>query len=764
MENQRVYDEFEEIFDAPLGISPEEQDAVRAEIQGIVARCQQVPATAHEEAAWRPKKRGALFLVLVNCVTLSLLGGGLFLFFAPPQGQEENTPGESMGLALKALRGETLDSIGANDQKIAEVSAEIAAIDGELRNLRQSIDRNAREKEADLRGAANREAEAEQIKLIQSDLSGDRIMQEMRLFEERNRARLTEELAAYREQLDIEALGAEIALRQRRETGVQRRAALYGEGARIRENALIKEENLRMELTPRAENGEPEHPATTEIMAITNEWERARRLEDEVTGFFTLAAEQIKAGGMGEAANTLLSARAFINTPLFQYSRYLRRTFYLAALDGLAALVDDRLREAPEAPESPEKPVSPNTGDEAIHRQYAGVMAEMKARYAELERAAAEKDAALAAALEARSRQDTGPGETPEQELRQTIDTLKARNANLQQDLNARDAALKTLRAQSASPQQAGNARDLNALRSQNAGLQQTINTRDAAINTLRAQNAALQQTINAHENRIKELRSQTETLQQSIVNRESALSSLRSQNGILQQSLNARDAAIAELRSQSANSQQTVSSRDSAINTLRAQNTGLQQAVNAHENTIKDLRAQGERLQQLVTNRESALNTLRSENADLQQSLNARDAAIAELRNRGADSQQSLSSRDSAINALRSQNAGLSQRITALEADNSDLRTQTGNLQQIIAGQDNTISDLRTQNSRLNQTLSGKDTTINDLRTQNAGLNQTLAGKDTTINDLRTQNTGLNQTVEQLRQTNEALRRIRGN
>ncbi|MDR2519060.1 MAG: hypothetical protein LBD13_06570 [Spirochaetaceae bacterium] len=771
-EHERLHDEYEDIFDTASGISLDEQQAVRAEIQSIAERCRhlQVSSGGH------PKKRGALFPALANLCALGLLGGAFFLFFPlflPGRSGEraDSAYRAAARLAAKALHTETRDLIGAKDQEIAGLSAEIGAADEELRNLRQSLDQKIRDKEAALRSAANRDAEAEQARLIHSDLSSNRIIEEMRRFEEQKEERLAAELAAYREQLGREAGDTETSLRRQQEARLQKQAASYGERARLIENARIKEENLLMEFggfgeteTPGAVPDEaPGNPVQEELMAMAGERERAQRIEEELSGFCTLLAGHIKAGNLQKAADTLALARTFINTPSFQRLRYLneRRGFYLSVLDGFSALADDRLRGTAPAP-----PVSPDqTGQEALEQQYARIITEMKAQYAELEQAANEKDAAIAA-LEAQSRRaSSNAGGPADQELKQAVNALKMQNASLQQAVNTRDATINTLRAQvSNAPVQSGNSRDINALQTQNASLQQAVNTRDAAINTLRAQNTSLQQAAGAYENRIKELRSQTETLQQSIVNRESALSALRSQNSNLQQSLNARDAVIAELRSQSAASQQTVSSRDSAMNTLRSQNASLLQTVSSHENTIKDLRSQTESLQQAAANRDTTINALRSQNSNLQQSLNARDAAIAELRSQSAASQQAVSSHDSAISALRTQNANLSQSLSALEADNSSLRAQTGSLQQIIAGQDSAINDLRGQNIGLQQSLASRDSAINSLRGQNMGLQQSLTSKDSAINDLRNQNTALNQTVEQLRQTNEALRRIRGN
>ncbi|MDR2485252.1 MAG: hypothetical protein LBD55_07650 [Treponema sp.] len=657
------------MFDTSSGISKEEQRGILSEIEEITTRNRLQPARA--DLTVKAKKRGLVFPVLVNIIALLLLGGGVFLFFLlQQQDARQFQEGDSYtGLTerqlIQTIRRETSDRIAMKDREIADILAKLAEIDLQLQNLQQSVDRRILEKESELRRQIQQETEEERKRLIQEDMSENAVTERIQIFDERQQERLNAELAAFRMQLDEERFALETQLKKLQEEYLQNLALLQGERVQVLEAARIREENLQIQLIEKTnelnalyEQSRHELGSTRdELYRLTEEWERSALIEGELSGFYTGVNQQIRDGRLSQASATLMAMREFLNTPSFQHLRPIqsRKEFYLASIDVLSEIIaGGLLGSAAEALQAPLQTASlPDRSEiEAIHREYANAIADLKTQNEALEQAVAVKDQTIAAFERQNPNQGQAPGNYEE-----TIGTLRTQNTSLQQTVAARESTIGTLR-------------------TQNANLQQTVTARESTIGTLRTQNANLQQTVTN------------------------------------------RDTTINTLRSQNTNLQQTVTSRDSTVNTLRTQNANLQQIVAAHENTIKEFRRQNENLQQTVSLRDTTINTLRVQTASLSQTVSARDAII------------------------------------------NDLRSQTTNLQQATA----TINDLRSQTASLQQTVAAREAAINDLRSQTASLQQTVAAREAAIGDLRTQNTNLSQTADQLRQTNEAIRKLLGN
>ncbi|MDR2534970.1 MAG: hypothetical protein LBD29_02925 [Treponema sp.] len=689
------------VFDPSSGISEAEQKDILSEIDEIAAQNRLQPSSADLQV--KAQKKGLLFPVLVNGIALLLLGGGLFgLFFFHQQETLKFQEGTSyIGLTerqlIQEIRKETSAQISVKDREIADVLAALADINRQLHNLQQSIDKRIQEKEAELRRQMEQEITAERQRLAAENLSEHIFAERIKLFEEQKQLWLNAELAALKRQLEEEQHLLRVELQSLREEYLNTLALLQGERTRVLEDARIREENLQLQLVEKTnelnalyeESRQALGTARDEFYRLTDEWERSALIEGELSGFYTTANNQIRDGHLQEASNTLMAMREFLDTPGFQQLRPVqsRKEFYLASINVLSEIIAGGLWGNSQTQTAAARTVPietlPQGADpiddaelEALRREYAEIIGELKTQNAALEQTLAEREQTILAFEQQQYiNQQPVPADYGEvvntlrsqnAALQQNVATFRSQNTTLQQNLT-------TLKTQNTNQQQT-----INTLRAQNTNLQQTVTTRDSSINTLRTQNANLQQILSAHENTIREFRTQNETFQQTLNGRDSTINDLRTQNTNLQQTAN-------DLRTQNTNLQQTA-------NDLRTQNTNLQQTAN-------DLRTQTANFQQTLNGRDSTINDLRTQNTNLQQTLNGRENIITDLRTQTVSLQQSLSARDSTI---------------------SDLRTQTTNLQQTLNARENIVSDLRTQNTNLQQT-------VTDLRTQNTNLNQTV-------------------------------------
>ena len=178
------------------------------------------------------------------------------------------------------------------------------------------------------------------------------------------------------------------------------------------------------------------NPALDELMQLSNERERAARIESLVAGFFMRVNNQIGEGRLNEAHATLLETREFLNAPAFAGIRSLEagRQSHLTAISALERIVSDARRIKEEA-----------AGSSSVLGE---ALLEMNSRYAALE----EQSAALSAQgsdrdssikiQEARIKEQDA--RITEQELR--LRQLESANINQQETLNRRDTELIGLR------------------------------------------------------------------------------------------------------------------------------------------------------------------------------------------------------------------------------------------------------------------------------------------------------------------------------
>lgn len=457
---------------------------------------------------------------------------------------------------------------------------------------------------------------------------------------------------------------------------------------------------------------------------------RAGLIEEELTGFYTAVRAQIREGRIPEAAQTVITMREFLETPSFRLAQN-RKAFYQVSLDVVSELVAGSLLNstatlptdagggALPAPADPVQPEALRQETDDLRREYEAIIADLKTQNETLERNLADRERRILDFAQ------TASGAAPA-DYEELVTGLKNQNAALQQQV----AALKT--------QNATYQKTITTLRTQNTSLQQNTSARDSNVTALRAQNANLQQVVNAQENTIREFINQTENFKQNLAAKDGTISDLRAQNVNLQQTgvaLRTQNTTLqqtaGELRTQNTALQQT-------LNDLRNQSVHVQQNIGVRDTTISDLRQQNMTLQQTAA-------TLRTQNASLQQTL-------TDVRNQLAGLQQNIAVRDGTSADVRSQNASLQQTVAARDRDIADLRAQLARLQE-SAGDS---GSLRTQNSALQQNLQARDNTIGDLRTQNNNLQQA-------VTTLRNENANLNLMVDQLKQTNEAVRKLLG-
>jgi chromosome segregation ATPase len=414
------------VFDTGSGISEAEQREILAGIEQAVRQDRR--GLGDEALPIQAKKRGLLFPVLVNIVSLLLLGIGVavILLIFRGSGETQNRRGAMLynsaeRALIQEIRRETAREVESKEQEINQIQGKLTGVDAELQDLYSS----------------NQELTAEQ-KAIEADLQ-----------------RLQEE---YRTNL----------------------TSLQDDRSRILEASRSREVSMRAQFDARAselsaqatQSREALSSAQSELERLSTDQEKGATIEAQLSGLYSRAAANINAGQLKEAAATLNSMRDFINTPAFQGIRSIqpRRAFYLSSIGTLEGLITlaEKLNDAVAA--------AGGTGPSA---NYEKTIAELETQNAALQ----EQVAASGADSSSFGRQLD--------DLRTRINSLQAQTDEQERIIagQTRDLADQT---RNLAAQQSSNTALENRnseLTGEVAGLNRTIAEQSTEMETLRAQN-----------------------------------------------------------------------------------------------------------------------------------------------------------------------------------------------------------------------------------------------------------------------------------
>ncbi|MDR1636872.1 MAG: hypothetical protein LBR93_05995 [Treponema sp.] len=444
------------------GISEAEQREIIADIERIALRNRE-SLSRDKPAAFKAKRRGGLFPLLVNILALFLLAGAaLVLYFLHNRDEAAlrlgNRAYNSTEWALiREIRRETARELEEKEGEIVSISSKLAGVDGELRKLHSS----------------NEELTAEQ-RAVEADLQ-----------------RLQEEYRA--------SLGS-----------------LQDDRSRILEASRTREASLRAQLEAQTQeltaaneqSREALGAARAELDRLSGDQEKGAAIEAHMSGLYADAAAQVNAGRLDAALKTLASMREFINTPSFQAVRSIqaRKNFYLtsiATLEGVIAVAEklSAVVAASAAGEFDRTITELEEKNAALAEQVAGLNQAVSGTQSSLSRQLAE----LQNRIRGLQTQTTGQQRSIA-EKDSAIADLNTRNSTLTQQLDTLNRQLEGLQTQIAGQQRSIAEKDsvigdlntrnnalnqqLTTLNQQLAGLNQTLTERNTTIEGLRRQGA----------------------------------------------------------------------------------------------------------------------------------------------------------------------------------------------------------------------------------------------------------------------------------
>jgi chromosome segregation ATPase len=466
------------VFDAASGISEEEQREILAGINSIAEKNRR--SLAADKAALPAGKKGSMFPLLVNISAVLILAGG-FLLLSLFQGQEEVRVREGAAVynpaervLIEEIRRETSSRLEAKENEISLMASKLTGVDTELQELQASVETMMGEKETELRKEMGEAFDAERRRLVDQNLSEAAIAERMRLFDAERIAKMNTELADYRQRLDAERAASESNLQKLQEDYRTNLATLQNERSQILESSRAREAALHAQLEARTrelaavseQSQAALSSARSELERLSGEQEKAGLVESQLGGYYAAVNNHIRAGRLGEAAETVQVMREFLNTPAFQNLRAIqsRKELYVSAADTLDFMIDEARKNS--APGVSQRPGALEAGE--LER----AVTELQNRNARLE--------------------ETVAG------LNRTIAAYSSQGSDLGQRIAEIEGSAAALRTLNQALEQAAAEREntIAALQAQNAALTQTVAARDSSISALQAENASQVETI----------------------------------------------------------------------------------------------------------------------------------------------------------------------------------------------------------------------------------------------------------------------------
>ncbi len=302
--------------------------------------------------AFRAKRGGARFPILVNMIAIAVLVGGVYTMVQLYRQEDQNVrAGGGIAVTTESrligeLRRQTEQQLQQKEQQISEIQAQLAAVQSERSEIEATIEERVRRLEAELRVQLDDEIEAERQRLISEGLSDEEIERLLRDFERRRLAELRAQVEAYRAELQREqqenarALALlEVELSRSLDETRRERSSLL-EDARRRETELRTRYEERI-----ARQSEQVAIAQQQLAELEQQREREIQLQRQITGYYDRIRNAIAASDYAQASQTIAQFRAYLDQdgirtlPIMQN----RRQAELYALESLARLVEPQL-------------------------------------------------------------------------------------------------------------------------------------------------------------------------------------------------------------------------------------------------------------------------------------------------------------------------------------------------------------------------------------------------------------------------------------
>jgi len=339
------------ILDESSGISKEDQQEILQEIEKVAeeSRISVSPGTMAVKAV----KKGFVFPLLVNILFILLLAGGGYALYTLFQRGETVLMEEGKALAsaegrlIEELKKESEAALQAKNREINQIQSQLQNIDQQRQELQSSMDEKISAREAELRSALEAELAAERERLREQGISEEDIGNRLQALESQKTGEFQQRLDAFKREAEDERLRQEENLRVLQQEYQRNLASAEADRQRVREEAAVREEELRSQLDARAEELEQATlEAKAELNRLASQQEKQTLATGQLNGFYTQVKKDIQEGDFDGALEDLGAIKEYLDDPNVATlpNMLQRREIELFVVDSISSLVEAQLQ------------------------------------------------------------------------------------------------------------------------------------------------------------------------------------------------------------------------------------------------------------------------------------------------------------------------------------------------------------------------------------------------------------------------------------
>ncbi len=333
-------------FDEESGISKDDQKDILKEIEQAASENK---LTAGPQAfVLHAQRRGVFMPMLVNLLAVGLLLlGGLVLYYFFQRGEttlkeEALTITSAEGKLIEQLKKEAEEKLLAKNREISQIQGQLSEIDEQRRDLAANMDAKVSAREQELRQGMEAALEQERQKLRRQGISEDDINRRLVALEAQKTGEFQAQLSAYKRQADEERLTTENNLKAMQQEFQASLTKANDERQQVLADSRRREDELKSQLTARAEALEAESKqARQELARISEQRDREQLAATQLIGFYSKVKGDMQASMLDQALVNLEGIRQYLNDPAIGALPAIqqRREMDFFMVDSLSSLV-----------------------------------------------------------------------------------------------------------------------------------------------------------------------------------------------------------------------------------------------------------------------------------------------------------------------------------------------------------------------------------------------------------------------------------------
>ncbi len=334
------------VFDSESGISQEDQREILKEIEKVATQSRM--QVSPELFAVRAVKRGVLFPILSNLLTIFLAGAAIASFYFLFQKNESQiSVGQPASIAVESdiierMKKDAEEKLKQKNQEIDQIQGRLSEINKEKEALQSSMDAKVSQREKELRAAMDAELAAERERLSKQGLSEQDIAARLANLETQKNSDFTRQLDAYKRQAQEERAKSEAALKSLETEFSANLARANTEKEQAAAEAAKREEELKKHSEQKTQAAEAaKTQAERALSSLTEQKQREDAAADQLISLYETVKTDIRERNFDKALSSLQAVNSFVGREDIAGlpGMVKRRGFDLFVIDSLGSLV-----------------------------------------------------------------------------------------------------------------------------------------------------------------------------------------------------------------------------------------------------------------------------------------------------------------------------------------------------------------------------------------------------------------------------------------